>query len=396
MKKIHKTFGLSEKKHIAFIGNDLTTLIRFRLDLIRSLVSPDRKIYVFVPYDSDNQVGIIRSVGAVPVNYQLNRTSMNPLQEVGLIKQYILLFRKYNIEVVFSYSVKPVIYGSFAARLAGITEIYSMLNGLGYLFTDDPNGGNSYKLRVLRILAAPLYKFSLGINKKVFFQNPDDRLEFINRKLVSESRSIRLFGSGVNLLQFTCSKPVESPIIFVATGRLLITKGFREYCKAAEYVKKIYPDSRFIWLGGHDENPASLSTREVSGWVEKGIIECPGAVDNVESWFKGSSVFVLPSYREGTPRSSLEAMAIGRAIITTNVPGCRETVEDGVNGYLVPVRDASALAERMTRFIKNTTLIGSMGKESRKIAEKYFDVERVNDVMMGEMGLRDKKIAKIA
>lgn len=378
---------------IALVGNAPDTLIRFRSDLIRSFIEKGHEVYAFAPGYSAEDEAVVRSLGAVPVRYELDRTDTNPIRELGLIVQYRKLFKKHRINMVFSYFVKPVIYASIAARLAGIEQIYSMLGGLGYLFTDDPECGDSMKRKVLRTFVTPMFRLALSYNRTVFFQNPDDRDEFIRRKLVSSEKAVRVYGSGVNLDRFTHSMPEQNSFQFVSTGRLLKEKGFREYAEAAKRVKKKFPekDIRFVLLGGYDENPAGLSKEEVEEWASSGTIEWPGRVNNVDEWLMNSSVFVLPSYREGTPRSSLEAMAVGRAIITTDVPGCRETVIDGQNGFLVPSHNADALAEKMEEFILNPDLITEMGMESRKLAEEYFDVRRVNSMMMYEMRLAESE-----
>ena len=373
--------------NIALIGNAPDTLIRFRSDLIRTFVSQGHKVYAFSPGYSVEQKEAVHELGAVPVSYSLERTGTNPFQELGLVAQYRKLFRQNDIELVFCYFVKPVIYGSLAARSMGIKRIYGMLGGLGYLYTDDPEAGDFLKRRVLRGVATPLFKIALASNKKVFFQNPDDCSEFIKRNLVAKEKTVRLYGSGVNLEQFPQTDPVQTPVTFITTGRLLAEKGFREYYRAAKEVKESHPDARFILLGGPDENPGGLTKSEVRSWADEGVIEWPGRVSDVGKWLNESSVFVLPSYREGTPRSTLEAMSIGRAVITTDVPGCRETVQHGINGFLVPPRDDKALAQSMMRFIENPAFIKTMGKKSRNMAEELYDVRKVNQVMLREMEL---------
>jgi glycosyltransferase involved in cell wall biosynthesis len=376
----------SEKRRIALVGNANHTLIRFRADLIRDLVAAGHEVFAFAPGYTERDIRNVKEMGATPVGFDLERAGTNPIQELKLIRTFRTLFEQHQIDTLFSYFVKPVIYGSIAARQAGIKQIYSMLGGLGYLFTDGTDGFQ-LKRELLRCITVPLFRYALKQNQTVFFQNPDDRSEFIRRGLVNPEKTERIHGSGVNLDQFRSSDPVLDPVTFITTGRLLEEKGFREYASAAGIVKAVYPETRFLLLGGIDENPGTLSEQEVQGWVDKGWIEWPGRVDNVEEWLHRSSVFVLPSYREGTPRSTLEALAAGRAVITTDVPGCRETVQDGVNGWLVPPRNAEALAEKMMDFIKDPSQIRIMGKESREIAEKHYDVRKVNRVLMRKMGL---------
>lgn len=376
----------SEKRRIALVGNANHTLIRFRADLIRDLVAAGHEVFAFAPGYTEGDIIDVKEMGATPVGFELDRAGTNPMQEMKLIRTFRSLFEQHRIDTVFSYFVKPVIYGSIAARQAGIQQIYSMLGGLGYLFTDGTDGFQ-LKRELLRRITIPLFRYALRQNQTVFFQNPDDRNEFIRRGLVNPERTARIHGSGVNLDQFRASDPVIEPITFITTGRLLEEKGFREYARAAGIVKAEYPETRFVLLGGMDENPGTLTEQEVQGWVDKGWIEWPGRVDNVEAWLHNSSVFVLPSYREGTPRSTLEALAVGRAVITTDVPGCRETVEDGINGWLVPPRNAEALAEKMMNIITEPSQIKMMGEESRKIAKELYDVRKVNRLLMKKMGL---------
>ena len=185
---------------------------------------------------------------------------------------------------------------------------------------------------------------------------------------------------------------VSPPITFLLAARLLREKGIVEYAEAARIVKSKYPDTRFILLGSVDPNPGSLNAEEVSKWVTERLLEWPGHVP-VKSWMTQASVYVLPSYREGVPRSTQEAMAMGRAVITTDAPGCRETVVDGLNGFLVPVRDSVALAEAMMRFIKQPALIETMGKASRMLAEERFDVHKVNAIMLATMGFTKSAVS---
>ena len=197
---------------------------------------------------------------------------------------------------------------------------------------------------------------------------------------------IKLNGIGVDLVEWMPAPVAIKSITFLLVARLLREKGILEYAAAARIVKSKYPDTRFILLGGVDPNPGSLNTHEVSQWVNDGLLEWPGHVA-VKPWLAQTSVFVLPSYREGVPRSTQEAMAMGRAVITTDVPGCRDTVVEGVNGFLVPVRDAAALADAMMRFIKQPELIETMGKASRALAVERFDVHKVNAVILATMGI---------
>jgi glycosyltransferase involved in cell wall biosynthesis len=230
---------------------------------------------------------------------------------------------------------------------------------------------------VLRSFVTYLFRLSLSLVFKVVFLNADDLNEFINLGVVDKKKSIVLGGIGVDLKDWIAVPSISNPITFLLAARLLKEKGVVEFYEAARKIKSVYPSTRFILLGGMDINPTALSKSEVEMWVREGVLEWPGNV-LVKPWLAQASVFVLPSYREGVPRSTQEAMALGRPVITTDVPGCRDTVVDGRNGFLVPVRDSFALAAAMLKFIDNPELINSMGFESRTMAEDIFDANKFN------------------
>jgi glycosyltransferase involved in cell wall biosynthesis len=239
----------------------------------------------------------------------------------------------------------------------------------------------------LRGVVTQLYKHSLRFARVVFLLNPDDMALFVNGGMVDRSKVRLLNGIGLKLDHYQLAPPVQQPLVFILIGRLLREKGLYDYLEAARRVKASHPDVRFLVLGGVDMNPSSISEAEVRTWVDEGTIEWPGQVSDVRGWIAESSVFVLPSYREGLPRSTQEVMAMGRPVITTDVPGCRETVVEGLNGYLVPVRDSNALAQAMLRFVREPELIAVMGRESRRMAEERFDVNQINAQILNEMEL---------
>ncbi len=287
--------------------------------------------------------------------------------------------------MAFGYAIKPVIYGSLAARIAGVPRRFAMIEGLGYAFTP-PDGREHLKRRALRGMVSILYATALRSPSRVFFLNGDDIDEFTRSHLVSPKKASLLGGIGVELEKWPPAPPVTRPVTFLLAARLLREKGIVEYATAARLVRSRHPEARFILLGGLDSNPGALSREEVESWSDD--VEWPGHVPDVRPWLARASVFVLPSYyREGVPRSTQEAMSMARPVITTDAPGCRETVVDGVNGFLVPPRDPQALAEAMERFILHPELIERMGQASRRLAEERFDVRRANLRIMEEMGL---------
>ena len=258
-----------------------------------------------------------------------------------------------------------------------------MLEGLGYVFTDLPTGV-SKKQKILRAIQVFLYKFSFPYLEKIIFLNPDDPKDLIEKQNIKTKKVEVLGAIGLNLDEYSYSKPSLEKIRFIFVGRLLAEKGIFEYIKAAKIVKKDFPNVEFVVLGGLDEqNPGGLKKEELEQLLKDNIVIYPGFVKNVDEWIKYSSVFVLPSYyREGVPRSTQEAMAVGRAVITTDVPGCRETVVDGLNGFLIPPFDSNALSDVMKKFIENPYLVEKMGEESYKIAKDKFDAKKVNDKLL--------------
>jgi glycosyltransferase involved in cell wall biosynthesis len=261
------------------------------------------------------------------------------------------------------------------------------------VFTDQEKP--SKRRRLLRLVTSWLYRVSLGQADAVFMLNPDDRKFFVDERMVSAEKVQLLDGIGVELDHYQVAKPVLHPVSFILVGRLLREKGIYDYIEAARRVKTLHPEVRFLLIGSVDDNPGSLAESEVHSWVAEGLIEWPGQVTDVRPWIAQASVFVLPSYREGLPRSTQEAMAIGRPVITTNASGCRETVEPGVNGFLVPVRCPDALMRAMLAFVENPELIASMGIASRRIAEKKFNVDKINAKILSSMGLEMSQDAGI-
>ncbi|MBZ0297946.1 MAG: glycosyltransferase family 4 protein, partial [Anaerolineae bacterium] len=259
----------------------------------------------------------------------------------------------------------------------------SMITGLGFAFSDQAR--QSVRFRLISQSARGLYRLALRCNTKVFFQNPDDRSLFLALNLAKEDQMILINGSGVDVDHFSVTPLPSEEITFLLIARLIQDKGIYEYAKAAAQLKAKYRDIVFQLLGPFDHHPQAVKPSNVSAW--KGTISYCGETSDVRPFIKRCSVYVLPSYREGTPRTVLEAMAMGRPIITTDAPGCRETVRDGENGLLVPVRDVDALVAGMEYFIRNPQQIARMGQRSREIAEERYDVHKVNAVIMETMQL---------
>jgi glycosyltransferase involved in cell wall biosynthesis len=289
------------------------------------------------------------------------------------------VIKKIKPDIVLAYTIKPVIYGSVIARLLGIKQVYVMITGVGSALL-----GESLKRRVFQVFIKGLYRISMPSCKKVFFQNADDAALFQKLKLVSPTQVVLINGSGVDLSYYQ-HKALPQAFCFLLIARIIREKGVFEFIEAARRLKLQYPEVSFKILGDFHSNPTALLREQFFGLVNDAGVEFLGEYEDVRPFIELSSVFVLPSYREGVPRSALEAMAMGRPIITTDAPGCRETVFDGENGYLVPIKNVDVLVEKMEHLINHSGLLMLMGQKSRQMAEDKFNVHYVNQKIINEM-----------
>jgi len=361
------------------------SLLNFRGPLLKALLASGLEVHVAAPFGKGDAKSKreLESLGIRVHHIPLQRTGMNPVADLSAIFSLLATMRNIRPDYVLGYTIKPVIYGSLVARLCGVRHRFAMITGLGYTFQGESGARN-----LLKLFVQILYRYALNKSSKVFFQNPDDRELFRSLNILGKySSAVIVNGSGVDVKSFSVAAFPESPR-FLLIARLLGDKGVREYAQAAALVKARHPEVTFELVGWIDDNPDSIAQAELDSWVNAGVVRFLGRLDDVRPAISDSSVYVLPSYREGTPRTVLEAMAMGRAIITTDAPGCRETVVDGDNGFLVPVKGVSELAEAMNRFVENTDLIRSMGQRSREIAEQKYDVHKVNQFMLAEMEIK--------
>lgn len=364
---------------VLIIAGYTPSLIKFRGNLIQDMVKEGHEVVTIAPEEGYEKE--IKELGAEFIQLDFNRTGSNPIKDLMLIFKIRKVVKKIQPDLVFSYTIKPVIYGSLGAKLAGVKHIYSMVTGLGHAFM-----GVTLKQKVVGMIAKTLYKIGLLVNKKVIFQNQDDIDEFVNLHLVSNNKCKLVSGSGVDLKRFQASELPEKPV-FLMICRLLKEKGVIEYLEAAKIVKQKYPKAIFKLVGPFDKNPSSLKEDELKSYIADGSIEYLGEMADVRPAIKDALVYVLPSYREGTPRTVLEAMAMGRAILTTGAPGCKETVKEGINGYMVPVKDIKALADKMEWFIEHPVETKQMGQASLEYCKERYDVNKVNQDMLNIMKL---------
>lgn len=368
---------------IALIGTAANCVVGFRADLIKSLHQQGHTVYALTLDYDDNTRMQVTNLGAIPVDYKFSRTGLNPLKD--FLDTYTLSkqLKRLAPDLVFSYFSKPSIFGTLAAVMAGVKKRYAMLEGLGYLFTEQPQGV-SRKVRLLKKIQVMLYRCIFPSLDALILLNPDDRHDLLVNCKINVKQAHVLGGIGLNLADYPFTPPPTSPVSFIFIARLLAEKGVHEYVAAAKIVKAKYPETRFYMLGAIDtQNPGSLTGKCLNNLIEDDIIIAPGHVSNVAEWIAKSSVFVLPSYyREGIPRSTQEAMAMGRAVLSTDVPGCRETVVQGVNGYLVKRWSHAELAEKMCELIENPQKITDMGLASYQLAQERFDADKVNNRLL--------------
>jgi glycosyltransferase involved in cell wall biosynthesis len=372
---------------LAFIAADAFSLVNFRGRLIADLSARGVMVYAIAPNFSDAIRLKVRELGAVPVDCSLDRTGMNPIRDLSDCIGLSRLLRKLQPQATFCYAIKPVIYGTLAALFARVPLRFAMVEGLGFLFMED-EAAQSFKRRFLRNVARLLYGITLKRNNAVILLNADDEKDLMRMGLIDPQRTKRIPGIGVDLSFFYEAPSVRVPATFVLVARMLREKGVYDFAEAARILKKAHPEARFLLVGGTDANPGSVSEAELLAWHNEGVIEWMGQVDDVRPYIQQASVFVLPSYyREGLPRSTQEAMAMGRPVITTDSPGCRDTVVDGQNGMLVPVRSPGKLVDAMAHFIQSPDLIESMGKKSRELAEQNYDVDNINRKILSIMSI---------
>lgn len=363
------------------------SLTNFRGPLIDALIASGQEVHAAAPElcEHSEVAGKLLAKGVRIHSVSMNRTGMNPWHDLKTLLCLYRLMRQIRPDRVLGYTIKPVIYGSMAAWLARVPQRYALVTGLGYAFA-----GEAGQRSLLRRIATRLYQVALHFTHRVFFQNPDDRDLFVQRGILATAdKSVVVNGSGIDISAFS-PVPLPSEPAFLLIARLLGDKGVREYVTAARLVHQQYPQCKFRLAGWIDDAPDAISQAELDSWTADGVIEFLGRLKDVRPAIADSSVYVLPSYREGTPRTVLEAMAMGRAVITTDAPGCRETVVAGVNGLLVPIKSAGELAQAMLLLLRDHRQVEAMGLQGRQIAEQKYDVQKVNQQMLTTMGICTK------
>lgn len=373
---------MGRARKVLIVGSFAPSLTRFRGPFIAAMVKAGHSVVAVAPEIDTATAEAVQKLGAEVREIAFRNASLNPFGLLESIRAMRGLIRQEKPDVLIAYTIKPVIAAALAGRAEGVPTIVSLITGAGYAFT----GGSEPKRVVSRLAASLLYKIALKRSDVIIFQNRDDEALFRQLGLVPRGRETGIVnGSGVDLDYFSPA-PLPEHTSFLMISRLLRDKGIREFAEAAKRLKAAHPEVPIVLVGDFDPSPDSLSQAELDELIRCGI-DYKGHVDDVRPAIAGCSVYVLPSYREGTPRSVLEALAMGRAIITTDAPGCRETVEHGVNGLLVRPRDAESLYEAMLRMAESPDLAPKMGAASRKLAESKYDVREVNSKLMRYAGL---------
>ncbi len=368
-------------ERVLIVASLASSLVRFRGDLIRLLKAAGCEVIACAPDPDAATLNALDKIGVICLPVGLARAGLNPFADLGYMLAVRRIIRESRPAVVLAYTPKPVIYSGIALRGAS-PRYYALISGLGYGF-----GQETLQQRMLTPLMAQLFKFGLRRSAGVIFQNPDDRALFVERGIVAMEKTTLVFGSGVDVSHFAVQQLPSQPT-FLLMARLIAEKGVREYAAAARQVKARVPQARFLLAGWIEPRAGAIQTSELEQWQRENILEYLGALDDVRPAIAQAGVYVLPSYyREGVPRSVLEAMAMGRAVVTTDSPGCRETVVDGANGVLVPPRNVEKLAQAMCALALDANAVARMGQASRRLAEERFAVEKVNAQMMTAMGL---------
>lgn len=363
-------------KNLIIVTNSSSNLLNFRGQLIKQMVDEKFLVTVIIPksdYSKDFENEVFK-LGAKTLTIPLDRAGTNPFRDLLTYRALKSVFKKLKPNVVLSYTSKPIIYSGLAIGKNTKIKFFPNLTGLGYGFTEE----FQFKRKIINFILKNLYKLSLKSSSMIIFQNPDDENLFKKLNITNDKKTFVINGSGVDL-KFYSPISLPSKPIFLMLARLVADKGVIEYCEAAREIRTKFPDTTFQLAGSFDPNPSGLKYDQLKSFIDKKDIEYLGHINDVREIIGKCRFFVLPSYREGTPRSILEAMSIGRPIITTNAAGCKETVLEGINGLLVPIKDKKSLVVAIEKILMlDDDKINRMAKESIKLVREKYDVRKVN------------------
>lgn len=371
---------------IMVISSETSTMFFYRKDMMLEFLRQGNQVVAAGDAPEEKWKDSYEEIGVKYRQFYVRRNGLNPFDDFKTVKSLKKLIEEEKPDKIFAYHSKSVVYGSIAAKKNNIDEMYVLIAGLGSIIR-----GEGFKNSIIRAVLKAEYKYTFKNCKAVFTHNSEDRQLLIDEKFTDEPEKINTInGSGVNLNKFVYSETKKTNI-FLFIARLIGDKGIREYMQAAEIVKKTHPEAVFRIVGPYDTNPSAIKPEEMEKYVADGTVEYIGELSDVTPQLNECMVFVLPSYHEGTPKTVLEAMATGRPVITTDVPGCRAAVSDGVNGYLVPAKDAQALADKMIYMLENFDEAVEIGNTGRKIAEEKYDAVKVNRSIMKIMNIPYKE-----
>ncbi len=368
---------------IAVLSSFTTSLMWFRLDMMKAFAARGHEVLAVGDGPESQWSERFAKEGIRYRSIPVQRNGTNPFKDIKTLQALVKLLRQEQPDKIFAYQAKTVIYGGLAARRCKIREFYPLIAGVGSVFL-----GSGLKNRLVRAVLVTEYRLGMKKAPACFFQNKDDLAVFVSHKIVKPELVTMLNGSGVDTVRFAPSALPEKPA-FLCISRLIRDKGVGEYLEACRLLRQRHPDVRCMLVGPFDTNPSAISPEALQSYLDDGSVEYFGEQKDVAPFLAATSVFVLPSYHEGTPKTVLEAMACGRAVITTDAPGCRDTVAHGLNGLLVPIRDAGALAGVMECLLQSPEQIPAMGAQGRKLAESKYDVRLVNNVIIQTMNIQE-------
>lgn len=357
---------------VFLLGGNAQSLWNFRGPLIEALVKAGAEVFAAAPDLGGRATDRVEALGARAIPIEIRRTGTNPAIDLATVRSLVRTLRTTRPTTFVGYTVKPVCLGVVAAALARVPNRVAMITGLGFAF-----GHDSWRQRLVGFIVRSLYRIALRFAHAVAFFNEEDRALFVRQGLVDARKTFLVDGTGVDVEHFAVDPlPRDGPVTFALIARLLYDKGLREFAEAARLVRRHHPSTRFLIAGPYDSNPSGISSDEIGAWSD--VIDYVGVVEDVRPILRACHVYTLPSYREGIPRTVLEALSVGRPVIVTNVPGCRETVSSDVpNGLLVAPRDAPALAEAMIWMIEHPNERQIMARASRAYAERRYEARKV-------------------
>ena len=377
-------------QRVAVIASYGLSLTNFRLELLKRMVANGHSVLALAPEIGSDTSKTLSDIGVTYREIPMSRAGINPLEDLKTLRSLTSELRDFKPNVVLPYTMKPIIYGNLAARRVGACRRYALFTGLGYTFSEEnPTGKRAF----VRAVAVRLYRAALRGLDLAFVYNPAEEADIRKFGLVpADVPVLRVPGSGVDLSRYEDSALPNGPVQFLMIARLLKSKGVGIYVEAARILKERGIAAEVCLLGPLDPNPDGYSEADVNEWQAKNILTYLGATKDVRPYIRNASAIVLPAiHREGIPRTVLEAMSMGRAVITTDVPGCIDSIVDGEDGFIVPAGDARALADAMERLAADGCLAAAMGRSGRKRAEDFFDVHKVNEILLHAMGLEGKR-----